>query len=147
MIESKDVECMITSPHTFDPAAFEGVSGEMKRALVGLVIGCLASRTSRLSIGEVAERLKRIAGMHLPPALAEGGGGEGPPGAAATTVEDEPRTCIICCSLPRRVRFIPCGHATLCDECYEQWRPAQCYHCRGDIQTVERGDWDSTHVN
>ena len=44
----------------------------------------------------------------------------------------EGRECIICCTELRNMRFLPCGHMLLCQDCLND-ALTNCYQCRAQI--------------
>jgi hypothetical protein len=55
--------------------------------------------------------------------------------AEAGTVRHENELCLSCASRPRAVRFMPCGHAVMCELCTiaEMQRTGKCPNCRTGV--------------
>ena len=50
--------------------------------------------------------------------------------------EDVSESCTICMSRPRALRFLPCRHAVMCEDCAmtEMQRTGKCSHCRRPVE-------------
>ena len=53
-------------------------------------------------------------------------------------MEDKENMCVVCMELPSKTAMVPCGHASLCEECAKRLKSTlgKCAICRTNIQTV-----------
>ena len=58
------------------------------------------------------------------------------PSASEDAAEDVSESCTICMSRPRALRFLPCRHAVMCEDCAmaEMKRTGKCSHCRRPVE-------------
>ena len=58
------------------------------------------------------------------------------PSASEDAAEDVSESCTICMSRPRAVRFLPCRHAVMCEDCAmaEMRRTGKCSNCRRPVE-------------
>ena len=58
------------------------------------------------------------------------------PSTSEDAAEDVSESCTICMSRPRAVRFLPCRHAVMCEDCAmaEMKRTGKCSHCRRPVE-------------